>query len=218
MRRSVSRETAVVGVLLLLATAGCGGSSGGGTNASGSAPSAKPRLLWSAPPDPIGRTVAAGLTPEVKESLTYHVHAHLDVFVNGKPIVVPAGIGINIDDPGVHKFNDGPDGSASYGGIEGCDQPCISPLHTHDTSGIVHTESSTPEPNTLGEFFTEWGVRLSRSCVEDFCNPKPVAFYVDGKRYAQDPTAIELTDHKEIAVVIGVAPPVIPDTADFSKA
>jgi hypothetical protein len=162
--------------------------------------------------------VAAGLKPEVKESLTYHVHAHLDVFVDGKPVVVPAGIGINIDDPDVHKGNDGPGGSATYGGIDECDSPCISPLHTHDSSGIIHTESATPVPNTLGEFFIEWGVRLTGSCVGDDCGSKPVAFYVDGERYTQDPAAMELTDHEEIAIVVGVAPPEIPDTADFSQA
>lgn len=36
--------------------------------------------------------------------------------------------------------------------------PCISPLHTHDTTGSLHTESATAVPNRLGQFFTEWGV------------------------------------------------------------
>ena len=34
------------------------------------------------------------------------MHAHLDVFVNGKPVTVPAGIGINIHDPGVQSGTD----------------------------------------------------------------------------------------------------------------
>jgi hypothetical protein len=119
--------------------------------------------------------VAAGLEPERKEHLTYHVHAHLDVFVDGEPIAVPARIGINIHDPEVRRFEE-PDGSIGYGGIEGCRKPCISPLHTHDGTGIIHTESATPEPNTLGQFFTEWGVRLSESCVGEYCDPEPIAF------------------------------------------
>jgi hypothetical protein len=61
-------------------------------------------------------------------------------------------------------------------------------------------------------------VPLSRSCVGDYCDPKPVAFYVDGKPYTEDPRAIELTDQKEIAVVIGTPPPKIPKTADLSNA
>jgi hypothetical protein len=156
------------------------------------------------------------LKPEVREFLIFHVHAHLDVLIDGKPITVPAGIGINIDDPGVQRFTDTPDGSLAYGGITQCRTPCISPLHTHDTTGILHTESATLTPNTLGQFFTEWGVRLSGSCVGEYCSPTPIAFYANGTPYTQDPRAIELTDLKEIAVVIGIPPPKIPETADFS--
>jgi hypothetical protein len=84
---------------------------------------------------------------------------------------LPAGIGINIDDPDVHRFQE-PDGSVSYGGITLCPQPCISPLHTHDETGIIHTESASPEPNTLGQFFIVWGVSLSDSCVGEY-SPEP---------------------------------------------
>ena len=157
------------------------------------------------------------MPPERKEFLIHHAHAHLDVFVDGKPIVVPAGIGINIDDPEVQRFED-PDGAVAYGGITRCRKPCISPLHTHDATGIIHTESKSPEPNTLGQFFTEWGVRLSESCLGERCSPDGIAFYVDGKPYQQDPRAIELTDRKEIAIVIGTPPSQIPKTADFSNA
>ncbi len=214
MRKPVAVPLAVGVAFLVLAVAGCTDVHDDGTTPSSSTAAA---LAWPAPPDPLDRTVAAGLTPEVKEFLTYHVHAHLDVFVDGKPITVPAGIGINVDDPDVHRFTE-TDGSLSYGGIELCGNPCISPLHTHDATGILHTESSTPEPNTLGQFFTEWGVRLSGSCVEEYCSPEPIAIYVNGTPYTQDPGAIGLTDHEEIAVVIGTPPPQIPETADFSEA
>ena len=217
MRRSVMGFV-VGGVLVALAAVGCGGSSSGGSPLPSSTSPATASELWPAPSDPLATTAAAGLKAEVKEHLTFHVHAHLDVFVDGKPVTVPAGIGININDPGVHKFTDTPDGSPSYGGIKECGQPCISPLHTHDNTGILHTESATPKPNTLGQFFTEWGVRLSSSCVGDFCSPKQLAFYVNGKPYTQDPAAIQLTFQKEIAVVIGTPPAEIPKTADFSQA
>jgi hypothetical protein len=218
--------TAVLAAVVALVLAGCGDDEDGGTGESpGQAPQAEQEpapadadaaVLWPAPPDPIERTVAAGLEPERKEFLIHHVHAHLDVFVDGEPIAVPAGIGINIDDPEVRRF-DLPDGSVSYAGITRCRKPCISPLHTHDETGILHTESATPEPNTLGQFFTEWGVRLSESCVGEYCSPEPIAFYVDGEPYTQDPRAIKLTDRKQIAIVIGTPPPKIPKTADFSN-
>jgi hypothetical protein len=166
----------------------------------------------------MARTVQAGLKPQPKAFLANHVHAHLDVFVDGTRITVPAGIGIKIDDPAVHR-GAGPDGTPSYGGIELCNEPCISPLHTHDDSGILHTESADARPNTLGEFFSEWGVTLDASCVATFCSPAtPMAIYVDGHRSSGDPRAIELTDHREIAIVIGTPPPQIPSTADFSNA
>jgi hypothetical protein len=154
------------------------------------------------------------LEPAVKEFLVNHVHAHLDVFVDGEAILVPAGIGINIEDPGVRTF----DNPIGYGGIQGCDQPCISPLHTHDESGIIHTESLEPEPHTLGQFFTEWGVELSESCVGEHCAPTPVAVYIAGEPYEGEPRAIELTDRKVIVIVVGTPPAVIPSTADFSNA
>ena len=196
MRTSMTLPGAMAVVGLVLALAGCGGAVGSRTvassaaEASSSAPAAV--VLWPAPPDPLERTVAAGLEPEVEEHTTNHVHAHVDVFVDGEPIVIPAGIGINIEDPDVRTFDE-PDGSVSYGGIERCAKPCISPLHTHFATGIVHTESETPEPNTLGQFFTEWGVALTDSCVGEFCNPKPIAFYVNGEPHTGDPAAIELS-------------------------
>jgi hypothetical protein len=173
---------------------------------------------WPAPADALRLTLAAGLRPERRETLTYHVHAHLDVFVNGRRVVVPAGIGINIKDPDVKVFTDTPDGSKAYGGIELCATVCISPLHTHDNSGILHTESATAVPNRLGQFFTEWGVRLGRACVGGYCRPSSIEFFVDGNRYGGDPRAILLTDHKEIAIVIGTPPKKIPKTANFSNA
>lgn len=171
---------------------------------------------WPAPADPLANTVAAGLKATRTELLTHHAHTHLDVFVDGKRVAVPAGIGINIHDPEVKPFDE--PGGISYGGIERCRKPCISPLHTHDASGIIHTEASSAKALTLGQLFTEWGVRLDESCVRDGCDPEPIAFYIDGKRYRQDPRAIPLTDRKEIAIVIGTPPPRIPTTADFSNA
>ena len=107
---------------------------------------------------------------------------------------------------------------AGYGGIEVCGKPCISPLHTHDAYGFLHLESKITGPHTLGQFFVEWGVTLSATCVGEYCSPKAIAVYVNGEPYTQDPGAIELTDLKEIAIVIGTPPPVIPKTADFSRA
>jgi hypothetical protein len=215
---TVSRAIAVGCVMLLVAA--CGATSASRAPSASSAASASgasaaaPKLLWPAPSDPLDRAVAAGLNPGPKEYGLNHVHAHLDVFVDGEPSVVPAGLGINTADPDVHTFTD----PLMYGGIEICARPCISPLHTHDASGIIHTESADATPHTLGQLFTEWGVELSPTCVADRCAPTPIAVHVGGQRFDGDPRTIELTDRKVIVVVVGTPPAVIPSTADFSQA
>jgi hypothetical protein len=156
--------------------------------------------VWPAPPNPMALTRKAGLTPETHEFVFLHVHSHLDIFVKGKKVRVPAGIGIDIHNPAVHEFPN-PDGTTVYGGINPpCEQPCISPLHTHADDGILHTEAKKNQFNRLGQFFTEWGVRL----------PAKAKVYVDGKRFTGDPHAIRLKDRREIAVVVGKPPARIP--------
>jgi hypothetical protein len=216
--RFAGRAVAGVSFVVVLVAAGAGVV--GAASVSTPAPAPKPAhgaAPWPAPADPLRRVLAAGLQPERKESFIHHVHAHLDVFVNGALVIVPAAIGINVRDPDVHVFKV-PDGSKAYGGIRLCDKPCISPLHTHDDTGILHTESASAVPNRLGQFFTEWDVRLGRSCVGGYCRPASIEVFVNGKRYTGDPRAILLTDHKEIAIVIGTPPKKIPSAADFSKA
>lgn len=218
------RHMALAGLAALcLSSAGCGGSSSSSVTSGTSVSTAHPATganapSWPAPPDPLQLTVAAGLKPEPFETLIHHVHAHLDVFVNGAAVRVPAGIGINIHDPGVHS-SPLADGTTGYGGIQRCAQPCISPLHTHDDTGILHTESPSPVPNRLGQFFIEWGVRLTPACVGSYCRPATnIKIYVDGRPVAGDPRRIMLTDHEEIAIVIGTPPKTIPSTADVSNA
>jgi hypothetical protein len=207
-----SRTTVLTVALVLLAGCG-GGGGGGGDEAAATAPAPRPAkgaAPWPRPSDPLRRIRLAGLRPEYREFLSYHVHAHLDVFVNGQAEPVPAGVGIEIHDPGVRH---GPDanGRPAYGGIRRCEVPCISPLHTHDYTGVLHTESQQAHANTLGEFFIEWGVRLDRECVGGYCRPRaPISIVVDGQRFTGDPRQIALTNGKEIAIVIGTAPESIP--------
>lgn len=183
----------------LLLLAGCGGNGNGGSEAKGATPD------WPAPPNPMELTREAGLVPERAEFLQYHVHAHLDVLFNGDPVTVPAGIGIDTENPAVISDDQG------VGLTRECDEPCISPLHTHATDGILHTETKTPQPNNLGQFFVLWDVKLDASCVGEFCAPStPIGFYVDGDAFDGDPREIELSDRREIAIVIGTPPDTIP--------
>jgi hypothetical protein len=190
-----------------MVVAACGGDDAG----NGSVDTARPAdeiPEWPAPDDPID------LTPEVKEHLQTHRHAHLDVFVDGAAVTIPAGIGIDTTDPGVKHFPDG-----GYGGIEECTNPCISPLHTHDETGMIHTEAAADTLLTLGQLFIEWGVKLDAACVGELCEPDTdIAVYVGGDEYEGDPADIELDDQLVIAIVIGTPPERIPTRADFSRA
>jgi hypothetical protein len=198
-------------VAAVLVAAACGGSSKSSvsTESTTAPPSA---LTWPAPPNPMELAVKAKLVPETAERLAYHVHSHLDVYVDGAKVVVPAGLGINIDDPAVRTFDE--PGGKAYGGIDPpCDKPCISPLHTHDTTGVIHTESATRKNNTLGQLFTEWDVRLDQKCVSTYCRPAtPIDFWENGTKFAGDPRTIDLSNLKEIAIVIGKPPANIPQS------
>ena len=126
------------------------------------------------------RLAALRLPALPQEGTALHIHAHVDVFVSGRRMVVPAGIGI---DPG-GRF--------------------ISPIHTHDTTGIIHVESPTVRTFTLGEFFGVWGVRFGGRCLGGYCGShgRVLRVYADG-RLVTDPWRLPLTEHEQIVVAFG---------------
>ena len=65
-----------------------------------------------------------------QESLYVHIHPYLRIVINGNNITIPEGIGIT--------------------------STCLEPVHTHDSSGIIHIESPTNTNYTLGDFFKIW--------------------------------------------------------------
>lgn len=201
-------------VLALLAAIGCSGKSEPAATdyKASSAPepdSGKPP--WPRPEDTIARAMRAGIEPDRKEYLTYHIHAHLDVFVNGRGVTVPAALGIEVRDPGVKTFKD-PGKPTQFGGIELCEEACIAALHTHDESGVVHVEAQERADFRLGQFFELWNVRLTPRCVGGYCRPRaPIAVFVDGQRIRTEPADLVFKEGQEIAIVIGSPPKKIPD-------
>jgi hypothetical protein len=175
---------------------------------------------WLMPAGAMGLATTAGLVAEPREYLVTHIHAHLDLFVDGKRVTVPAGIGIDIAAAGVRDEVTSDGSSHSYF-VDTCQAPCLSPVHTHDPSGTIHEESRTANhaPYSLGQLFTEWGVRLNVSCVGEYCKPAAaIHVYIDGNAYPGDPASIQLPSHREIAIVIGQPPALIPATWDFAGA
>lgn len=207
-------RAAVVSILVVMLLAGWGGDSD--TKRGGGEPKvSKSEAPWPRPSRSLERARVAGLEPEREELLDNHVHAHLDLFVDGELQVVPLGIGLDVSQL-ERRTVDGEPIVTPFGRV--CDRPCVSPLHTHAESGIIHTEAAETEPNTLGQFFTEWGVRLTKRCVGGYCKPGTrIAVYLNGERVRSDPRDIELLDQLEIALVVGEPPETIPSTADFSR-
>jgi len=57
---------------------------------------------------------------------------------------------------------------------------------------------------------------MDANCVGEFCKPDAlIHVYLDGKEYSGDPSKIPLTNHLEIAVIIGQPPAEIPFTWTF---
>ena len=82
--------------------------------------------------------------------------------------------------------------------------------HARPLRPPAHGDGETGS-NKLGQFFTEWAVRLTTDCVGAYCKPKtPIKIYVDGQVETGDPNEIELGNVREIAIVIGTAPAKIP--------
>lgn len=176
----------VGGAAALLLVLGAGGGSTGTASASVVRTQLPGELVTHAPwPANVarlhGRLDALGLPALGREGTALHTHQHLDLFVHGRHVVVPAGIGI--------------DAAARF----------ISPIHTHDASGVTHVESPQVRTFTLGQLFGVWGVRLTRTCLGGYCvhGPERLVVYADGRRVTGDPRLLPLAPHAEIVVAYG---------------
>jgi hypothetical protein len=136
-----------------------------------------------------------GIKCEAMEQTIYHIHAKLNIFINGQNYTVPALIGI--------KDN------------------CFYWLHTHDTTGIVHIESPSNRTYNLGEFFDIWKQKLSNNQILNHTasSTNPLNVYVNGKKVPSGTNYRDLVFHAHdvIAIVYGKTPNTIPTKADFSS-
>jgi hypothetical protein len=152
---------------------------------------------WPAPADAAAAVTAAGLPMLGAEGNVEHIHAHLDVLADGQSVPVPANIGIDRR------------------------QGTISPLHTHDGSGVIHIESPVKRQFSLGEFFSEWQVSLTPDNVGALRagDGEVVRVFVNGKPQTGNPAAILFNAHDEIALVYGTPRPGenIPSKYDFPE-
>ena len=146
------------------------------------------------------RLVAIGLPALADEGTKMHTHQHLDIWIHGSVVAVPAGVGVSNAD----HF--------------------ISPVHTHDGTGEIHVESPTVQTFTLGQFFDIWGIAFSKEGIGGYRvgNGNELYIYVNGKELAAgtNPRAFALAPHQEIAVIFGLPteiPATIPSAYDFKS-
>lgn len=72
-----------------------------------------------------------------------HYHAQLAIVFKNEPYTIPAFVGIN-------KQSFSPNNT------------CIHPVHTHDTTGLIHVDYPRKHPFTIGDFFKTWGIIFSK--------------------------------------------------------
>ncbi|HWE70521.1 MAG TPA: hypothetical protein VG205_09170 [Acidimicrobiales bacterium] len=140
-------------------------------------------------------TAVDGISCSSTEQLVFHIHAHLAVYVNGAPKLLPPGVGIG---PPL-QFQTTSTGPFVDGGS------CFSWLHTHDSSGIIHIESPIQRVYTLGNFFDIWGQPLSATQVGPAAGA--VTATVNGTPFTGSPRDIPLNAHNVIQLDVGSTTP-----------
>lgn len=184
-KRGVGRGTIALGVVVVVLV--LGGLAYAATRQTPS-PAATPTAV--AGPAPVD-----GIQCGDMEQLNYHIHQHLALYKNGKPVPVPSEIGI----PGGENF-----------------AQCFYWIHVHaSTPGIIHVESPIKKVFTLGNFFDIWKATAADAqppgdaYVKQLrAHPSEVTAFLNGKRWSGSYRSIPLKSHAVITVEIGT--PVVP--------
>ena len=134
---------------------------------------------WPANYDNLSGAMAALKLPGQSDTVL-HYHAHLNIFADGKKVVVPQNLGLDVNNQ------------------------VYSPIHTHDESGVIHIEADTKDfRGTLGDVFDVWGVRFDKDCLGGYCGG--VKVWVNGKPVNQYGD-LELQSHDAVTIVAGPEP------------
>ena len=129
--------------------------------------------------------VIDGIPCNKMDYTNFHINAHLSVFVDGKPYVVPAKLGI---------IND----------------TCLYWIHTRDDTGIIHIGAPKDGPFTLSQLFDIWGA--TGSVLLPLGDPE---IYINGQQITSSLNATVIKYHDEITAVYGIRPPIIPASYHF---
>lgn len=135
---------------------------------------------WPAPADVSVRVAAAGLDLGPMGTAE-HYHPLLRIVIDGADVPVPPNIGV---DPSTGA---------------------MSALHTHEGDGTIHIEAdSAGEVFTLGQFFTQWGVALTRQQIGGArATPgQQVQLTSNGDQVMGDPADLRLEPDQQIVLTL----------------
>ena len=107
-----------------------------------------------------------------------HIHAHLSLYVNNKPVTIPAGVGLDIQQ-GKH---------------------CAYYLHTHDPSGVIHVEYPGYYTFSLGDFFGVWGHFFRSRGYPAQLDQSGWVVFINGRLTTINPYQIPLQAHELITM------------------
>ena len=128
---------------------------------------------------PVGRLACRRGLPTVR--------SHLELFVHGRVVVLPAGIGVAAP-------------SRVAGGVV-TPLGCRYPVSTIDPTGVIYATAGSA--STLADVFRIWHQPLSRHRLLGFASRRPLRVFVNGHRRLGDPRLIRLRRHDEIVVELG---------------
>lgn len=134
---------------------------------------------WPAPTDDVPARVAAAGLDLGAMGTAEHYHPHLEIIIDGEQVQVPANIGV---DPSTGA---------------------MSAVHTHETDGTIHIEAHTVgEVFTLGQLFTQWGVKLTKTQIGGVTAKAgdTVGLTSNGKPVTGDPGDLRLEPDQQIVL------------------
>ena len=127
-------------------------------------------------------------TCDRNEHFDVHIHAHVSIYIDGKPVTIPAQVGI------------------------ASDSSCLYWLHTHTSDGVIHIEAPNGFSITLKNFLDIWGKRFPQlNYPSQLSDPSGWQVYVNGKPYTGNFQTIPLQSHTLITLAYN-SPGVKPDT------
>lgn len=150
-------------------------------------------------PRPVFATIN-GISCDTGEQSSYHIHAHVSIYINGKAVQIPKSIGI--------------ENTGNYA--------CFYWMHTHTSDGILHIEAPQKLHNlALDDFLTIWQIGFPKlGFPAELLQQTGWQIYVNGKPFTGTKvtspliTEVPLNSHDVVTMEYGT--PIVPPDKFFA--